>query len=59
MSRKYKLNKNEGKFLGVCAGFADYFNADPMLIRIAFVILCCVTFSMAVLLYFIIAFLAD
>lgn len=28
----------EGKFLGICEGFGDYLNIDPVLIRVIFVI---------------------
>ena len=38
--RLYKSNKN--KVLdGVCGGIAEYFNIDPTLVRLGFVILSC------------------
>ncbi len=35
--RLYRI-KNEGMILGVCAGIADYFNLDPSLVRIIWVL---------------------
>ncbi len=32
-----KLLRKDGKFLGVCAGLADYLDIDVTIIRIAFV----------------------
>ncbi|MBG0786495.1 MAG: PspC domain-containing protein [Anaerolineaceae bacterium] len=32
-------NTDQGKIGGVCAGLADYLNADPTLIRLLFVLL--------------------
>ena len=36
MDEKKKLHKsrNNKKICGVCAGFADYFNIDPTIVRI-------------------------
>ena len=41
MSEPKKLYRNieEEKIAGVCAGLADYLNADPTLIRLLFVFL--------------------
>ncbi|MEE9167194.1 MAG: PspC domain-containing protein [Candidatus Neomarinimicrobiota bacterium] len=33
-------NKTGAKLAGVCAGLGDYFEVDPVLIRLIFVILC-------------------
>ena len=38
--RLYKSNKNK-VFDGVCGGIAEYFNIDPTLVRLGFVILSC------------------
>ncbi len=35
--RKLYRNTQEGKLFGVCAGLADHFNIDPVIIRIGFV----------------------
>jgi len=37
--KKLYRNMDEGKIGGVCAGLADYLNADPTLIRLLFVFL--------------------
>jgi phage shock protein C len=35
--RKLYRNTEEGKLFGVCAGLAEHFDVDPVLIRIGFV----------------------
>ena len=37
--RLYKSNRNK-MFLGVCGGIAEYFDIDPTLIRLGWVIFC-------------------
>ncbi|MCB9187214.1 MAG: PspC domain-containing protein [Flavobacteriales bacterium] len=37
MSQK-RLERKQGKLLGVCAGIADYMDIDPTVIRIAFIL---------------------
>lgn len=40
MKKLYKAE--EGKMLcGVCAGVAEYFNIDPTLVRLIWVLFCC------------------
>ena len=34
--KKLHRNKNDGKIAGVCSGFGDYFNIDPVIIRLIF-----------------------
>jgi phage shock protein C len=36
---RFYLDKRNGKFLGVCAGIADYTGIDPTFIRIGFVLI--------------------
>lgn len=36
--RKLRLDKANGKLAGVCAGLADYFGANPMVMRLIFVL---------------------
>ena len=36
--KTFYLNKRDGKFMGVCAGIADYFKIDPTIVRIAAVV---------------------
>ncbi|MBN8485710.1 MAG: PspC domain-containing protein [Sphingomonadales bacterium] len=37
-SRTFRLDKVNGKFMGVCSGIANYFGWDANLVRIAFVL---------------------
>ncbi len=37
MSQK-RLERKEGKLLGVCAGIGEYMDLDPTVIRIAFIL---------------------
>lgn len=55
---KYYLNKRDGKFLGVCAGLADYTGVDTLWIRLGVVILT-LSFGWPLLAYFAIGFLAP
>ncbi|WP_353227187.1 PspC domain-containing protein [Novosphingobium sp.] len=59
MSNRFHLNRANGKFLGVCAGIADQFGWDPLWVRIAFVIGTLAGFGSAILIYIVIALLAD
>jgi len=38
-SHKLHLNKGSAKFLGVCAGIADFLGVDALWVRVAFVLL--------------------
>lgn len=50
--RLYRSTQN--KVLGgICGGIADYFNVDPVLIRIIFVVLLIASFGTAALAYII------
>ncbi len=37
MNRLYR-NKEEGKIAGICAGLGDYFEIDPVIIRLVFLL---------------------
>lgn len=39
--RLYKSNQNK-MIAGVCGGIAEYFDADPTLVRLAWVLFCCI-----------------
>jgi len=59
---RFYLDKRNGKFLGVCAGVADYTGLDVLLVRIGFVLLNFATGffgGMGIVAYFLIAWLAD
>ncbi len=39
MKRKFYLSSTDKKLGGVCGGLAEYFDIDPLLVRIAFLVL--------------------
>lgn len=49
-----RLVKGEKKIFGVCSGLADYFDLDPTIVRVLFVI-GFLTFGSGLLLYIILA----
>lgn len=55
--RLYKSSTNK-KLCGVCGGIAEYFDMDPTIVRLIFVVLVC-TFGTGVLAYFIAALVMD
>lgn len=52
--KKLYLDKKNAKFLGVCAGIAKYFDMDPTVIRLIFLVLV-FGFGTGVLAYFVLA----
>ena len=44
-------SRTDRKIAGVCGGIAEYLNADPTLIRLAFLILCGVSKGSTLLVY--------
>lgn len=56
---KFRLDRANGKFLGVCAGLADYLNVDPLIVRSIFVLGTLLGFGSFILIYFVIALLAG
>lgn len=58
-SRGFRLDKTNGKVFGVCAGIADYFGVDAMLVRIGFVLGTLLGFGSFLLIYLAIALIAD
>lgn len=55
----FRLNKERGKVMGVCAGIADRFGIDVMLVRIAFVTGTLAGFGSLLLVYLAIGLIAD
>lgn len=55
----FRLDKTNGKVFGVCAGIADYFGIDAMLVRIGFVAATLLGVGAPVLIYIGIALIAD
>ncbi len=58
MEKRYCLSQTDKKIAGVCGGLAEYFDVDPLLIRVAFLIF---TFAggSGILLYIVLALLAP
>lgn len=55
---RFYVDKQHRKFLGVCAGIADYFGVDVSLVRIGTVIATIIT-GWPLLVYFLLAFIAP
>ena len=55
----FRLNKSEGKIMGVCAGLADYSGIDLMLIRVLTVLLTLCGVGSTIILYLIIGLIAP
>ncbi len=56
---KFYLDKRNAKWLGVCAGIADYTGVDVTLVRIGFVVLAFVASGVSIPAYFVIAWMAP
>jgi phage shock protein C len=56
---KFYLDKQNGKWLGVCAGISDYTGVDVTIIRIGFVLATVLGQGMPLLAYWIIAWIAP
>jgi phage shock protein C len=56
---KLKLNKADKKFMGVCAGLADWSEIDASIIRILFVITALVGVGSPVIIYLLLGFILD
>jgi phage shock protein C len=57
---RFYLDKQHARFLGVCAGIADYTGIDTLWVRIGFVALTVIGgFPWTVIAYFVTAWLAD
>ena len=57
--RRFRLDKANGKLMGVCSGIADYFGWDTTLVRIAFVAGTLIGFGSLLIVYLAIRLLAD
>jgi phage shock protein PspC (stress-responsive transcriptional regulator) len=58
-ARKLRLDRQNGKLAGVCAGLAGYFGMDPMIMRLVFVLGTLIGFGSFILVYLLIWLLAD
>jgi phage shock protein C len=59
MTEALRLDRENNKLLGVCAGLARSFSIDAIWVRLGFVATVLIGFGFPILLYFIIALLAD
>jgi len=57
--RSFRLDKADGKLFGVCAGIANYLNADPLVVRAVFVLGALFGVGSFIVIYLAIALLAD
>ena len=53
--KKLYRSRNSRMICGVCGGIAEYFNIDPTLIRLAWIILTCMGFGTGIIAYIIAA----
>jgi len=58
-SNSFRLNKSEGKIMGVCAGLADYSGIDLMLIRVLSVLLTVCGVGSTIIVYLLVGLLAP
>lgn len=57
--RGFRLNKADAKFMGVCAGIADFTGWDINLVRIAFALGTVLGAGSLILVYLVIGLVAD
>lgn len=55
----FRLDRHNAKLSGVCAGIANYFGIDPLIVRIAFAAGTIIGFGSLILVYLAIALIAD
>lgn len=55
----FRLDRQRGKLMGVCAGIADYFGIDVTLVRVGFVVGTLAGFGSLLLVYLAIGLIAD
>jgi phage shock protein C len=56
---KFYLDKQNGKFMGVCAGIADYTGVDVTLVRIGMVLLALLGQGIGIVAYFVVGWVAP
>jgi phage shock protein PspC (stress-responsive transcriptional regulator) len=57
--RPFRLDKTNGKIMGVCAGIAAYFGFEAIWARLAFVAASLLGFGSPILIYLVIGLVAD
>ncbi len=55
----FRIDRENGKVLGVCAGIAEHFDVDVTLVRVGMAVSAFVTFPMVVLGYFLVAMVVE
>ncbi|VVS96967.1 PspC domain-containing protein [Erythrobacter sp. EC-HK427] len=55
----FRLDKGNAKIAGVCGGLANYFNVDPLIVRIVFAIGAVAGVGSFILIYLLIWLLAN
>ncbi|WP_379551377.1 PspC domain-containing protein [Qipengyuania sp. DGS5-3] len=58
-SNKFRLDKHNGKLMGVCSGIANYFGIDATLVRLGLVASVLIGFGTPILIYIAIGLIAD
>ncbi len=58
-SKKFRLDKSNGKIWGVCGGIANYFGIDATVVRVGFLLGTLIGFGSLLLVYIAIALIAD
>jgi phage shock protein C len=57
--RQFRRSSTDKKIFGVCGGLAKYFDLDPSMIRLLYVILCLASFGAGFILYILLAILVP
>ena len=58
-AKSFRLDKNRGKVMGVCAGIGNYFGIDANIVRIGFIAGTIIGFGSLILVYLAIGLIAD
>ncbi|WEK46165.1 MAG: PspC domain-containing protein [Candidatus Andeanibacterium colombiense] len=56
---RFRLDRDSGKLMGVCAGIGNYFGFDPLWARVGFVAAALAGFGTPVIIYLAIGVIAD
>jgi phage shock protein C len=59
MNGNFALDKSNAKLMGVCAGFANWTEVDPMLVRLCMILTSIFVAPVMILLYLIVGFVAP
>ena len=58
-SKSFRLDRQNGKLMGVCSGIGRYFGIDTTLVRVGFVLGTLLGFGSFILIYLAIGLIAD